>query len=104
VSNHSTKRDANHAAVDLALRTDGWQTRDLHSVGKDFPDIIASQPGINLLVEVKSKRGKLSPGQETFHRTWAGPCIVAYSGEEAVAKARAELARRGLADPDVARQ
>lgn len=88
MSNRSTRRDANHAEIDAALRGDGWMTRDTHAVGGSFPDIVAAKAGINLLVEVKSPGGKLSEGQEVFFRTWPGPKIVAFSGEEAIRKAR----------------
>ena len=87
MSNHSTKRDAKHAEVDAALRGDGWMTRDTHALGKDWPDIVAAKPGINLLVEVKRPGGKLSKGQEVFFRIWPGPRIIAFGGEDAVRKA-----------------
>lgn len=87
MSNRRVKRDANHGEVDAALRGDGWMTRDTSMLGDSWPDIIASKPGINLLVEVKAPGGELSEGQEAFHRIWPGPKIVAFSGADAVEKA-----------------
>jgi len=92
VANHSTKRDTTHKEIKKAGIGDGWVVRDLHMVGQDFPDQIWAKPGINLLVECKSPGGTLSAGQKAFFAAWPGPKIVAFSGLDAVWKARsAEL-------------
>lgn len=73
ISRRFSKRDANHTAIVRALRAAGRQVIELHALGGNAPDILVSWPGGMLLMEVKAGKGKLTPGQETFHATWRGP-------------------------------
>lgn len=97
MSNRRVKRDANHGEVGTHMRGDGWAMRDTSMLGKGWPDWIGAKPGINLLVEVKRPGGELGEDQEIFFNTWPGPKIVAFSGQDAVEKARMFVPpRRGL--------
>jgi hypothetical protein len=75
--------DANQSEIVAAARKAGASVLDLHNVGRDCPDILVGWNGnINLLVEVKSPRGRLSPGQKRFIRDWRGyPVYVVRSAE-----------------------
>ena len=95
--------DANQSIIVDALRQAGCSVLDLHEVGLDCPDILVGVPwwsacrpsaahgsvilpGGNLLLEIKTERGRLSPGQKEFHSTWPGPKAVVRSVEQALAE------------------
>lgn len=55
-------------------------------VGDDIPDLLVCVPPRweTWLVEVKSTKGKLRPGQSAFAKTWPGKLLVARSPIEAL--------------------
>jgi hypothetical protein len=55
------KRDANEPAFRDELAACGWLTQPLSI--KDWPDLLCARAGKLVLCEVKSKHGKLKPGQ-----------------------------------------
>jgi hypothetical protein len=62
--------DANHGEIKRAFERLGCAVFDAYSVGKGFPDLVV-QVGIppaviTLLVEVKTRTGKLTDAQESF--------------------------------------
>lgn len=71
------KKDDNHNEITEALKRFGFSVFDTHQLGDDFPDFICARSGITAVVEVKSKRGKLTYGQERFRTLWNGLHIVA---------------------------
>lgn len=103
--------DTTHADLRDGLRALGWSVHDTSKLGDDFPDLVvgvgaprlpfAPDPlsrgavcsGDVYLVEVKSRGGRLSDGQQEFAWGWRGNYVVAETAEEAAA-AIAEL-RRG---------
>ena len=78
------RTDHNQAEIVKALRDAGCGVVDLHAVGNDFPDIIAGRSRRNILIEIKSDNGRLTPGQAIFHRDWPGQIAIARSVEEAL--------------------
>lgn len=42
----------------------------------NFFDGILTWKGVNILVEFKTDKGKLSPGQKELHQAWGGPHYV----------------------------
>ena len=81
--------DANQAAIVEALRDAGCTVQDLHEVGDGCPDLLVGftdcqgEPR-NYLLEVKSKRGKLTGNQPKWHRNWRGQKAVVRSPLEAL--------------------
>lgn len=68
-----------------ALRASGVSVF-ITPVGNSFPDLACAYRGYTALVECKSPGCKTRPGQSSFALNWQGTVILAYSGEEAVAK------------------
>ena len=89
--------DANPAEIVEALRLAGCSVLDIHEVGDDCPDLLVGAPrgataiggqvavGANILMVVKSARGRLSPGQKEFFASWPGPKAVVRNIIEALA-------------------
>lgn len=83
MSNHSSKRDANHGEIVRALLAVGCTVVDLHAVGKGAPDLLVGRKGLNYLLEVKAGRGQLSDGQLEWHQTWFGQVTTVRTVDEA---------------------
>lgn len=85
----ASKTDANQKIIVRDLRRMGWQVFHTYRVGQDFPDLVASKRGFNILIEIKNEhrppsKRKLSKGQQLFHRSYQGAICVLKSSEEAV--------------------
>ena len=80
---HDCKKDSNHNAIKAVFERAGWTVKDTHQL-KGFVDFIAGQGSKVLLVEVKSKYGKLSPDEQAFHEIWPGKVHIIRSTDEAV--------------------
>ena len=76
--------DRNHKEIVEALRCEGFSVESLATVGKGVPDIIVGHNSCNLLLEIKSKGGKLTPDQVTWHFKWQGQVDIVNNIEEAV--------------------
>ncbi len=76
------RRDANEAAIVAALRAVGASVEQLS--GPDMPDLLVAYHGANYLLEVKTPKGKLEPGQATWIRGWMADVHVVRSPEEAL--------------------
>jgi hypothetical protein len=57
----------------------------LHQLGRDAPDLLVGNGKANILLEVKTAKGKLSEGQKAFMEWWRGPRAVVRSLNEAIA-------------------
>jgi len=80
---HDCKKDANHNAIKAVFERAGWTVKDTHQL-KGFVDFIAGQGSKVLLVEVKSKSGKLSKDEQAFHNVWPGKIHIIRSTDEAI--------------------
>lgn len=80
----ANRRDSTHSVIVEDLRRVGFTVADTSRVGDDFPDLVVSSTGRNVLVEVKASDGKLTEGQSDFARAWRGPVIVARSAEDVI--------------------
>ena len=89
--------DNTHAEIrDVFRKEYRFSWLDLHTVGHGCPDgILGCPPGVNILVECKSPRGKLSDNQVIFHTNWQGPIVVLKSADEARQFAASLLERSG---------
>ena len=76
--------DANHKQIVQGLRSSGCTVQDLSAVGKGCPDILVGRNGLNILIEIKTKKGKLTSRQVEWHQAWRGNAIVVTSIEEAI--------------------
>lgn len=84
----AAKRDTSEAPIVAFLRAAGWSVLQL-SV-KDGPDILCGKFGVNVLLEVKTGKGKLRPGQVKWGQDWQGdPPYVIRTVEEAAALTKA---------------
>jgi N-acetylmuramic acid 6-phosphate (MurNAc-6-P) etherase len=66
--------DKNHAEIVAAFRQMKCQVQSLASIGGGCPDLLVGVGGCygNVLVEVKSAKGKLTPDQNRWVREWTG--------------------------------
>lgn len=66
------KRDAAEAAIVKGLRDLGASVLLLDSRVKGVPDLLVGFRGVNHLLEVKSKGGRLSDAQQEWMLLWRG--------------------------------
>lgn len=85
---YAAKRDKIEAEVISALLAVGCTVQQLSIKGVPdllvgFPDPLSGWP-TNILMEAKSKGGKLTPDQIEWIEKWEGQVFVVYSVEEAL--------------------
>lgn len=68
----AARTDANQARIVSALRRAGATVKCAHRVGGGFPDLVVGYRGTNILIEIKTVAGRLSPKQKKWHSTWSG--------------------------------
>ncbi|KKM26436.1 hypothetical protein LCGC14_1584840 [marine sediment metagenome] len=78
----AARRDKNEAEIIEALRRHGYSVDQVDSDGT--PDLLVGFAGINLLMEVKSKSGKLTKPQVKWHEHWGGQKAIIRSVDEAL--------------------
>ena len=78
------RADRNQQEIVDALRDIGASVLVLSQVGGGAPDLLIGMRGRNVLMEVKTKTGKLRSGQVEFMNTWQGEAHVVRSVEEAI--------------------
>jgi len=83
---HDAKTDGNHTLIAEAARWAGVTVANTHRLGEGFPDQAWGVDGLNLLVEVKTDKGKLTPREAVFHATWRGQLVIVRTPEQAVAE------------------
>jgi len=71
--------DNNQAEIVQALRDVGASVQCIHTVGGGCPDIIVGHRGVNLLMEIKSEKGKLNIAESEWHRNWRGHVYIVRS-------------------------
>jgi Holliday junction resolvase len=85
--NYRSNRDSNHAEIVKAIKKLGCSVKDTSAVGGGFPDIIVGIKGqtknTNVLIEIKSAKGRLRPDQEKFIAKWQGNVAVVRTVAEA---------------------
>ncbi len=78
------KVDLNQKPIVAALRKKGASVFVASSVGHGFPDLVVGYNGRNYLMEVKSKRGKLTDPQVAFECEWHGTVKIVRTVSEAL--------------------
>lgn len=77
------RRDAGEAAIVDALRLVGVSVRQLS--GRGVADLLCGLHGVNHLVEVKARKGRVTSDQQAFTAEWrGGPVQIARSVEDAL--------------------
>ncbi len=103
MSRFARHKDTAHRPTVIALRAAGASVQALDV--KDGPDLLVGYDGATVLMEVKTiatrtekdgyqrtRAGKKSEGQETWHSTWkGGPVCTVYGPEEALVKIGVEM-------------
>jgi len=84
MSRHAARVDANQATIVAALRKAGASVQPLFRVGDDCPDLLIGYRSQNFVIEVKTPKGLLSPGQTLWFRDWRGQACIAHTAEEAL--------------------
>ena len=84
MARRAARVDTNQASIVEELRARGFLVAITHRLGGGFPDIVVAgrdwggTPQV-LLVEIKSKGGRLTPAEKKFMEEWRVFAIVAYS-------------------------
>jgi hypothetical protein len=75
--------DGNHKAIKKELESLGFEVADLSSCGDGVPDLLVARNGKQLLVEVKTARGRMTDDEIAFFGRWPlGLAIVARTTED----------------------
>ena len=96
----AAQRDKAEPAVVLALQLAGWTVVKVSGPG--LPDLLCVRRGQVVLLEVKSKGGRMKPAQVQLHALLrAAGLVVAVvtTPEEALAAVRGEVHRSALTEP-----
>jgi hypothetical protein len=81
----AARKDANHTDITRAFERMGCDVIDLSRVGGSVPDLLVRVRALNrwMLVEIKTAKGRLKPGQVAFAERW--PVEVVRSVDDAIA-------------------
>ena len=79
------RTDVNQIEIVKALRKIGCSVQDLSGVGRGCPDLMVARAGRVVLLEVKSKKGKLNKLQMEWRTKWQSIVHTVRSVDEAIA-------------------
>jgi len=85
-SQYAKRKDTNHDEIKQAAIDSGWQWEDTYQYGGVLLDGIVNRDGITVLVEVKSRFGRLTPRERKVFDEWNGEKILAFTPSQAVAQ------------------
>lgn len=87
---HRGRVDGNHAEIVQAFRKAGWSVLSLAPMGDGCADLLVAHPSESdlYLIEVKSKRGKLTEDQLKFQQAF--PVTVVRSVDDVAAVIQGE--------------
>lgn len=78
-----SKVDKNHAQIKRELTELGFAVVDLSGVGDGCPDLLVARNDKQLLVELKTDKGRMTEAEVEFFRVWPlGLAIVARTTED----------------------
>jgi len=80
----AARTDANQHAIVKALRWRGATVHSLHRVGQGCPDLLVGFHGHNLLIEVKTDQGELTPSEARWHELWRGMVHIVRTTDDAL--------------------
>jgi len=80
---YAKRVDAKQPEIVEAFRKLGWKVAHTHTAGFGFPDLVVSKnPAINLLVEIKSEKGRPSDMEARFAMTWPQKILIVRTVED----------------------
>ena len=79
----AAKVDVNQREIVNGLRHLGCTVYSLSAVGQGCPDLLCGHAGKTYLLEVKTRTGRLTPDEITWHENWLGQVAVVRTLEEA---------------------
>ena len=83
VPKYAAKRDTNEREIVQALRMiPGVMVHHLSAPG--VPDLLVSRNGVNYLMEIKGRWGKLTDLEKYFFETWTGQAAIVRDVDEAL--------------------
>lgn len=80
----AAKIDKNQNEIVKAFRDLGASVLILSGVGQGCPDTCIGFGGVNVLVELKTPKGALTPDQVVFFDGWRGDAQIARSIDDAI--------------------
>lgn len=80
----AARTDTNQSEIVAAYRQLGASVQHLHTIGQGCPDLLVGISGLNILVEVKSAKGKLTGDESAWHASWAGQVEINDSVDKAI--------------------
>ncbi len=80
---YAAKVDRNQGQIVKALRQAGCSVFITSDVAGGFPDIVVGRSGQTYLLEIKTKKGKLTPYQIEFFSSWRGHATVVRTVDDA---------------------
>lgn len=80
----NAKVDKTQAEVVEALRQAGASVEPIHREGRGIPDLLVGYNGHTLLIEVKSRGGRLTKPEQDWHREWRSCVYIVHDAQEAV--------------------
>ena len=84
MSSYQKRTDSNQDAIMSGLRQAGASVYSLAPVGHGVPDLLVGFRGKTYLLEVKGRKGRLTPAQHKFHDEWRGQIAVVRCLEDAL--------------------
>jgi len=73
----ASKKDLVHDELVMWFERLGWQVIDTHNIGLGFPDVLGVHPdGAVVLVEFKTRNGRLTKAERRFHIGYQGPIEI----------------------------
>jgi Holliday junction resolvase-like predicted endonuclease len=91
LNRYAKRRDANEPDIVEALRAIGCTI-----IQCDAVDLVVGYQGVNHLIEVKTKTGKLKDSQLALQATWRGQYSIARTVDEALKIVTGENNHRGV--------
>lgn len=70
------RTDTNQKAIIDCFKQLGYSVLSLSNVKSGCPDLLCAKNGINILVEIKTEKGKLNPLQKEFIQKWNSRVFV----------------------------
>lgn len=79
---YAKRVDANQTELVRWLRSQGASVHPMSRMGEGFPDLLVGFMGVNILIEVKTEDGSLTPAQIKWHAACRGTVHIARTIED----------------------
>ena len=75
MTSYANRTDKNQAEIVALFRELGYSVQPLNAQKSGVPDLLVAKDE-TFLVEVKTKKGRLTPAQKKFHAKWLGKIYI----------------------------